>query len=279
MTEADPSAASTHHRPAVRRHRSPLTALLALPLLLLLAVPVALLIARTTPDAIVAELRSTETRSAILLSLLTSTAALFVTIAFGTPLAYWLSLNRSRFAALVETLVDLPTVLPPSVAGVALLLTLGRNGPIGAWLHAAGIEVAFTPAAVVLAQVFVASPYYVRSARAGFASIGADLRDAARIDRATGWSLLRRVLIPLAAPSLGAGAAMCWSRALGEFGATIIFAGNLPGLTQTMPLAVYLGFENGLDRALVLSTILIAISLSVLVAARLLGWRAADTRL
>jgi molybdate transport system permease protein len=251
-------------------------ALLALPLLLLLAAPVAVLVFRRTPADVAAELRDHETRSAIVLSLLTSTVALGVTMVLGTPLAYWLSRSRSRVATITETLVDLPTVLPPSVAGVALLLTFGRSGPLGAWLEAMGIEVAFTPAAVVIAQVFVASPYFVRSARAGFASVGSDLREAAIIDGATGWSLLRFILMPLAARSLGAGAAMCWSRAIGEFGATIIFAGNLPGYTQTMPLAVYLGFETGLDRALVLSTVLIGISLVVLVVVRLLGWRAVE---
>ncbi len=268
-----PDRGGSNRGGAARRGRSVVPGLLAMPLLLLLAVPVAMLVVRTTPTAVIAELSSWETRSAIVLSLASSTVALALTIVLGTPLAYWLSRSVSRPAAIVGTLVDLPTVLPPSVAGVALLLTLGREGAIGSWLHAAGIEVAFTPAAVVIAQVFVASPYFVRAARAGFASVGMDLREAAIIDGATGWTLLWRILAPLSAGSLGAGAAMSWSRAMGEFGATIIFAGNLPGLTQTMPLAVYLGFENGLDRALVLSTVLIGISLVVLVAVRLLGWR------
>lgn len=256
--------------------RSPVPTLLALPLLLFLAVPVVLLVARTTPRAVALAFQSRETQSAIVLSLATSVAALTVTIVLGTPLAFWLSRSRSRLAVIAETLVDLPTVLPPSVAGVALLLALGRNGPVGAWLEAAGLGVAFTPAAVVLAQVFVASPYFVRAARAGFASVGTDLREAARIDGASTWGLLRFVLTPQAAPSLLAGAAMSWSRAIGEFGATIIFAGNLPGRTQTMPLAVYIGFENGLDHALVLSTVLISLSLLVLLAVRLLGWHTPD---
>lgn len=261
---------------SVPQHPSTALALLALPLFFLLAVPVALMVVRTTPAAVVAELANHETRSAIALSLITSTVALVVTIVFDTPLAYWLARSRSRLATLVETVVDLPTVLPPSVAGVALLLALGRNGPVGGWLEAAGIEIALTPVAVVIAQVFVASPYFVRSARAGFASVAIDLREAATIDGAAGWTLLRLVMMPLAARSLGAGAAMCWSRAVGEFGATMIFAGNLPGLTQTMPLAVYLGLEPSLDRAIVLSTVLIGIALSVFVVARLLGWRSPD---
>lgn len=248
---------------------------LSAPLLLLLGVPTVLAAVRTSPEALAEELAKPETRSAVAVSLATSVAALAVSVVLGTPLAYWLARSRSRFAVVAETLVDLPTVLPPAVAGVALLLTLGRNGPVGSWLEWAGMSVAFTPAAVVIAQVFVASPYYVRAARAGFAAVGPELREAATIDGATGWGLFRRVVGPLAGRSLGAGAAMCWSRALGEFGATILFAGNLPGRTQTMPLAIYVGFEGSLERALALSTVLIAIAVLVLCGVRLLAGRAA----
>ncbi len=249
--------------------------LLGTPLLLFLGVPVGLLVLRATPSLVAHELAARETRSALVLSFISSTATLLLAAVAGTPLACWLAHTRSRLRPIVETLIDLPTILPPSVAGVALLLAFGRAGPIGSLLHSMGVNIAFTPAAVVMAQLFVASPYYVRAARAGFASVGVDLREAATIDGATGWRLFRTVLAPLASPSLGAGAAMCWSRALGEFGATIIFAGNLPGVTQTMPVAVYLGFESGLDRALVLSTILIATSLLVLIVARVLAKRPA----
>ncbi|MCX5689267.1 MAG: ABC transporter permease [Planctomycetota bacterium] len=254
-------------------NRSPRLLLLSLPLLLLLAVPILMLVARTTPAAVLHELSSPETQDAIRLSLLTSGVALVVSMLLGAPLAYWLARSPSRSAMLVQTLVDLPTVLPPSVAGVALLLAFGRNGPLGGWLESLGVEIAFTPVAVVMAQVFVASPYFVRAARAGFASVQGEVREAALIDGASGFRLFRHVVAPLAARSIGAGAAMCWSRAVGEFGATIIFAGNMQGRTQTMPLAVYLGFEHGLDRALVLSTVLIAMSLLVLLTVRLLGWR------
>ena len=254
-------------------HASPRLMLLSLPLLLLLAVPILMLVARTTPRAVAKELASHETLDAIRLSLLTSSAALGVSMLLGAPLAYWLARSTSRAAMLVQTLIDLPTVLPPSVAGVALLLAFGRNGPVGGWLESIGVEIAFTPVAVVMAQVFVASPYFVRAARTGFASVRSEVREAALIDGASGLALFRLVVMPLAARSIGAGAAMCWSRAIGEFGATIIFAGNMQGSTQTMPLAVYLGFEQGLDRALVLSTVLIAMSLLVLLAVRLLGWR------
>lgn len=259
-----------------RDARGVVPGLLALPLLAFLAVPVVMLLWGTTARAAVAELGNAETRGAIVLSLATSGVALCVSVVLGTPLAYWLAGSRSRLAAVVESVVDLPTVLPPSVAGVALLLTFGRSGAVGAWLESMGCGVAFTPAAVVMAQVFVASPYFVRSARAGFAGVGRDLREAATIEGATGLKMVRWLMVPMAARSLGAGAAMCWSRAVGEFGATIIFAGSLPGRTRTMPMAVYLGLESGMERALVLSAVLIAMSLAVLMAVRVLGWRAGE---
>jgi molybdate transport system permease protein len=240
-------------------------------MLAFLAVPVAMLLVRTSLSSALMELRERETLQAIGLSLASSFVALVASFALGTPLAYWLARTRSRAGAIAETLVDLPTVLPPSVAGIALLLAFGRQGPLGGVMRSAGIDIAFSTAAVVIAQVFVASPYYVRAARAGFASVGADLRDAAVMDGARGWRLVRYVLAPQAAPALSAGAAMCWGRAIGEFGATIIFAGNFPGRTQTMPLAVYLGLENNLDRALVLSSILIGLSVVVLMGVRVSG--------
>lgn len=250
--------------------------ILALPLLLLLAVPIVLLVGRASSGAIARELASRETHEAIVLSLATSVISLGVTIVLGTPLALYLARSRSRLGVILETIVDLPTVLPPSVAGVALLLAFGRTSILGGWLHERGLDIAFTSLAVVVTQVFVASPYFVRSARAGFASIPRDMLEASIIDGATGWTLLTRVLGPLSIRSLGAGAAMSWSRALGEFGATMIFAGSLSGVTRTMPIAVYVGFESSLDRAIVLSTILIALSVILLVLVRVLGWRAAS---
>lgn len=229
--------------------------MLGAPLLVFLALPVCVLVARTPFHAVVSELASVETRSAIAVSVVTSAISLALTVAMGTPLAYWLSLPRparARGIAVAEALVDLPTVLPPAVAGVA-----------------------FTPAAVVLAQVFVAAPYYVRSARAGFEAVAVEVREAAALDGARGVTFAWRVLVPAAAPSLAAGAAMSWSRAIGEFGATVIFAGNLPGSTQTVPLAIYLGLEQGTDRPLILATVMIAISLATLGGLRLLGGRVA----
>lgn len=250
--------------------------MLGLPLLVFLAVPVCVLVARTPLHAVVTELASVETRSAIAVSVVTSAVSLALTVAMGTPLAYWLSLPQtSRARAVAEALVDLPTVLPPAVAGVALLFFLGRSGATGVVLERMGLGVAFTPAAVVLAQVFVAAPYYVRAARAGFEGVAVEVREAAALDGARGVTFAWRVLVPAAAPSLAAGAAMSWCRAIGEFGATMIFAGNLPGSTQTVPLAIYLGLEEGTERPLILATVMIAISLVTLGGLRLLGGRGA----
>ena len=156
----------------------------------------------------------------------------------------------------------MPIVLPPAVAGVALLIAFGRRGVLSPLLG--GVEIPFTQAAVVLAQLFVASPYYIKSASAGFASINRELEQAAEVDGASRFQVFRTIILPLALPAIVGGIVMTWARALGEFGATIIFAGNFPGRTQTMPLAIYLGFEIDLDVALVLALILLTVSFFVL---------------
>jgi molybdate transport system permease protein len=199
-------------------------------------------------------------RLAISLSLVTTVISLLVTIVFGTPLALWLARDSSAWHRLVDSLVDLPTVLPPSVAGVALLIAFGRKGLLSPIFEPLGIQIAFTPIAVVLAQTFVASPYYIRSALAGFARVDRELRQSAALDGASNVQIFRYVVLPLAGSSLVSGGVMSWARALGEFGATMIFAGNFPGRTQTMPLAIYLGFEIDLNVALTLSVILLMTS-------------------
>jgi molybdate transport system permease protein len=161
-------------------------------------------------------------------------------------------------------LLDLPMVLPPAVAGIALLVAFGRRGLVGAYLNELGITLAFTQTAVVLAQLFVAAPFYIKAAIAGFGAVDQDLEQAAALDGASGWGIFRYITVPLAWPTLFSGAVMTWARALGEFGATIIFAGNFPGRTQTMPLAIYIGFELDLNVALTLAVILLAISFGVL---------------
>jgi len=165
-----------------------------------------------------------------------------------------------RFQRLIDTLVDLPFVLPPAVAGVALLMAFGRRGILGGALEFLGIQIAFTPIAVIIAQTFVSASFYIKAAALGFASVDQELEQAAGLDGANHWQIFRFVVIPLSWMALLSGGVMTWARALGEFGATIIFAGNFPGRTQTMPLAIYIGFELDLDVALTLSIILIGFS-------------------
>ncbi len=202
---------------------------------------------------------------AIKLSITTSVITVGVALLFGTPVAYFISKRCSPYHRLIDVLIDLPTVLPPSVAGVALLMAFGRQGIIGNWLSALGISLPFTTAAVVMAQSFVAAPLYIKSATLGFNDIDCELKKAAALDGANRWQIFRYIMVPMARTSLISGGILTWVRALGEFGATIIFAGNFPGRTQTMPLAIYLGFEIDIKVALTLSVILIAFSFLVLV--------------
>jgi molybdate transport system permease protein len=202
--------------------------------------------------------------SALRLSLLTSTLSALLTIAAGMPLAYILARWKFRGKTAVELLVDLPVVLPPSVAGLALLIAFGRNGVFGSGLVALGISLPFTTAAVVMAQTFVAAPLFVRSAKIGFAEIDPQLEEAAFVEGADEIQLFRFVMLPMAGRSLLTGTILTWTRALGEFGATILFAGNLEGKTQTMPLAIYLGLERGLGVALALSVMLVVVSVVLL---------------
>jgi molybdate transport system permease protein len=207
---------------------------------------------------------------ALKLSLVTSLLTLTVSLALGTPLAYLLARRRFRGARLVDTLVDLPVVLPPAVAGIALLMAFGRYGLVGRILDRAGFSIGFTTVAVVLAQLFVAVPYYVRAAKSGFARVERGLEEAAADLGAPPSRVFRSVTLPLALPGLAAGAVLAWARALGEFGATIMFAGNLPGITQTMPLAVYARFSAGdLRSALLLALTLLGASMLILLGARL----------
>jgi molybdate transport system permease protein len=207
-------------------------------------------------------------QQALRLSLTTSAAACLLAIVCGTPLAY--ALARWDFAGrrAIETLIDLTLVLPPAVVGVSLLIAFGRRGVFGPALAAAGISLPFSPAAVVMAQVFVAAPFFVRAARLSFDAIGRQVEEAAAILGASPWQLFRHVMLPAAQRGLMAGVALCWARALSEFGATILFAGNMPGRTQTMPLAIYLGLERDLGVALALSVILLGVSAVLLFALR-----------
>jgi molybdate transport system permease protein len=205
---------------------------------------------------------------ALRLSLLTSSMTTMITIVLGTPLAYILARWSFRLKPWIELFIDLPIVLPPSVAGLALLIAFGRRGVFGSALSFLGISLPFTTAAVVLAQIFVAAPLYVRSARIGFAHVEKQLEEAAHVEGANQWQLFYEVMFPLAGRALFSGAILTWTRALGEFGATILFAGNLEGVTQTMPMAIYLGFERNLGIALALSTVLVFVSFFLLLVTR-----------
>ncbi len=206
---------------------------------------------------------------ALRLSLVTATAATAVCLLLGVPLAWLLARADLPGRTLVRALVTLPLVLPPVVGGVALLLVLGRNGLVGRWLDSAfGLTLPFTTAGVVVAEAFVAMPFLVISVEGALRAADARYEEAAATLGAGRWTTFRRVTLPLVAPGVAAGAVLSWARALGEFGATITFAGNFPGTTQTMPLAVYLALETDPEAAVVLSLVLLAVSVLVLAGLR-----------
>jgi molybdate transport system permease protein len=246
-----------------------------------LALPVVTLVVRSILNGSLAGVAgSSALMAALALSLATTAVSLVLTVVFGLPLAIVLARRSFRGKWLVEAVVDLPIVLPPAVAGLALLLVLGRRGVLAGPLQAAGIDIAFTVFAVILAQTFVSAPFFVRSARAGIAGVDRDLEDAARVDGASEARLFRAVTVPLAGAVLAGGLVMSWARALGEFGATIMFAGNVEGRTQTLPLVVYAEFQAGdLDASIAGAAMLVLAALGVLVSVRLFHWgRALDSR-
>jgi molybdate transport system permease protein len=246
-----------------------------------LALPIVTLVARSILSGSLAAIAgSSALVTALGLSLATTAVSLVLTVVFGLPLAFVLARRTFRGKWLVEALVDLPIVLPPAVAGLALLLVFGRRGLLAGPMQAAGVDIAFTVIAVVLAQTFVSAPFFVRSARAGIAGVDRDLEDAARVDGASEARLFRDVTVPLAGAVLAGGLVMSWARALGEFGATIMFAGNVEGRTQTLPLVVYAEFQGGdVDASIAGAVILVLAALGVLVAVRVFHWgRALDTR-
>lgn len=206
---------------------------------------------------------------ALWLSLRTTLLSLGVTVATGIPLAWWLATTRHRAARIVEVLVELPIVVPPAVMGVALLQTLGRRGVLGPTLDGLGIQVPFTTGAVVLAQVVVSAPFFVQAAANAFRKVELDLLIVARTLGASPAGAFFRVAVPVALPGLAVGASLAWARALGEFGATLLFAGNLTGTTQTMPLAIFSALESDVRVAVVFSLLLAALGALLLLALRL----------
>lgn len=215
------------------------------------------------------ELLSPPILTALRLSLQCSVAATVLAIVFGLPLAWIQARTTFPGQRILRALTTLPIVLPPVVAGVALLVVFGRRGLVGAWLDAwFGVRLPFTVAGAVLAETFVAMPFFVLTMEGALRSVDARLEEVARTLGASRWTVFRRVTLPLVRPSLQAGAVLAWARALGEFGATITFAGNVEGRTQTLPLAVYLALETRPDAAFVLSLVLLIVSLAVLIGLR-----------
>lgn len=250
--------------------------------LALLALPVAALVLRVPPVRLLVRMGDPAVLEALRLSFITSIAATIGVVVLGMPLAWLLATRRFPGRRALEVLVDLPMVLPPTVAGLALLLALGRAGLAGRAFEAFGFSLPFSTAGVVVAQIFMATPFFVAPVRAGLASVERRYLDAAATLGADGAQSFFRVMLPLAMPSVLAGTAMSCARALGEFGATITFAGNLPGMTQTMPLAVYVALQTDLEAAVTLSVLLLILSGALLLGLRLapvgLFWAKPDAR-
>ncbi len=233
------------------------------------ALPLAGLVYRVSWQSALSDLVTPEALSALRLSLVVSIAATVLGLLLGVPLAWMYARVAFPGRNVVRALTTLPMVLPPVVGGVALLVAFGRRGLVGEWLDAGfGLRIPFTTAATVMAATFVSMPFLVLTVEAGIRSVDRRYEEAARTLGASQWRIFRQVTLPLVAPSLFAGAVLCWARALGEFGATITFAGNLPGVTQTLPLAVYIGMETRPEVAIALSLVLVLVSLGVLVALR-----------
>ncbi|MEU8233566.1 ABC transporter permease [Actinoplanes sp. NPDC048967] len=254
--------------------RSPSRAPLALAIpaiigLAFLVLPLAGLLIRAPWTTLPQRLTEPGVLAALRLSLLTATLATVVCLLLGVPLAWLLARARFPGRRLVRALVTVPLVLPPVVGGVALLLVFGRRGLVGGWLDATfGFSLPFTTAGVVVAEAFVAMPFLVISVEGALRGADPRFEEAAATLGASRWTAFRRVTLPLIGPGVAAGAVLCWARALGEFGATITFAGNFPGRTQTMPLAVYLALEQDLDAAIVLSLVLLVVSVVILAGLR-----------
>ncbi|MGA7192345.1 MAG: ABC transporter permease [Anaerolineales bacterium] len=252
------------HRRKVRDLPSWVFVLPSLVLIALIGLPLLALVWRSIDKDFFTFVLSSSAIEALKLSLLTSIISVILALLTGTPLAYILVHSKFPGRTLIDLLVDLPVILPPTVAGIALLMAFGRMGILGPSLNLIGITIPFTTAAVILAQTFVSAPFLVRSARIGFAAIDPQQQEAARLEGANEWQVFRYVMFPLAGRAIFTGIILAWTRALGEFGATLLFAGNLEGKTQTMPLAIYIGFEENIHIALVLSVMLLAVSMILL---------------
>ncbi len=246
-----------------------LVGLLAGIFFLFIGIPLVSLLFRESPALVWSEMLQPDVFQALQLSVLTTTLSALVAIILGLPVAYMLARVEFPGRQILETLVTLPTVLPPVVAGIALLLAFGRFGLVGHYLDMVGITIPFTTVAVVMAQTFVAAPFFINSTKAGLEQLDKRYEMAAYTLRASPFYTFRRVVLPLIRPALLSGIGLSWARALGEFGATITFAGNFPGTTETMPIAVYIASESDLDKSIALSVVLLAVSFAILLALRI----------
>jgi molybdate transport system permease protein len=236
-----------------------------------LTLPIVAVFVNTAPGDLIASLGEPEARDALWLSLRTSLAALAIIVIVGTPAAYLLATRAFRGRALVMTLIELPLVLPPAVAGIALLAAFGPEGLFGGALEDAGVQLVLQTAGVIVALTFVASPFYLRQAQAAFAAVDRSLMEAARTLGASEARAFLRVAVPCAGQGITAGLALAWGRALGEFGATLMFAGSFRGVTQTAPLAIFERFSTDFTAALALSAVLVALSGAILLVVKLLA--------
>jgi molybdate transport system permease protein len=253
--------------PATEKLSSP-AALLALLMVLFLLLPLVALGLSSSPSEIQEGMGHPLFLPALLLSLRTTLVSLALTLLLGTPLAWWLAHSKSNFSKIVGILVELPIVIPPAVIGIALLQTFGAQGLLGPSLEHAGLHIPFTESAVVLAQVVVSAPFYVKAAQAAFLKVDSSTLLVARSLGATPREAFFNVALPIARPGLVIGASLAWSRALGEFGATLLFAGSLSGETQTLPLAIFAAMESDVRLAVVFSLVLAAIGALLLAALR-----------
>ncbi|MFT4229724.1 MAG: ABC transporter permease [Microbacterium sp.] len=261
-------------RREVRGFVPPILAVPAIVGLALLVLPLGALVWRVDWSTLWADVSAPAAVSALVLSLVTALVATAACVVLGVPLALVIARSGPRLSALLRVLVTIPLLLPPMVGGVALLFLFGRNGPVGSWLGQWGIQIPFTTAAVVLAQTFVALPFLVLALEGAMRTAGVDYERTAATLGARRWTILWRVTLPLAAPGLVAGVILCFARAIGEFGATALFAGNAPGVTQTMPLAIYTAFNGsgiGQGTAVALSLLLLVTAVAVLLLVR--AWR------
>lgn len=238
---------------------------------LFIGIPLAALLFRVSPETLFASLQNPVVIDALGLSLLTAGISTIIVIGFGTPVAYINARFHYPGKKVIDTLTDIPVVLPPAVAGLALLMAFGRRGLVGQYLDVLGIEIAFTTIAVIMAQVFVASPFYIRQARTSFSGVNRIYEHAARTLGASPIRTFFTITVPLAFTGILSGAVLTFARALGEFGATIMFAGNLQGKTQTMPLAIYSTFQGDIDASLALAVILVIISFAVIIVVKVLA--------